>query len=768
VPDGIIFSELHMVSGEQQETSDLVGFATSPVFSLFKRRRGQLFTIVEPSLPGAEQTCRQMIRTIEDEYFRDSSRTVTSSLRQALLLAGETLQAENAKLPPEMQVRVGVTCAALRESEVFVAQIAPGTAFILHDGILKRVFSAPALVPDGGNGVHRSNSQDASLEPPVTFAHSDLSEGDTIVVASGANWKLIPEKQIVDAGKHMDPEMTATDLYGHYLVHARRPTTSLVVIKVSKLPARKRRDVPSRAPERSARTESKAEAHPELPPQLPQPSARPADRRYPDAGRRMPPPAADGGPTGSAVRGSRPAIESRPKQLQPEPPAAPEGRATPWRQRPPIAERGRGPAYPPGPALGPVGKSSIKLKGGWGRSRATRSPVPGLLFKVVLMLAMAAIFVVAGRTAIGMWESWRIGDPVVLLGEAEAKRTQASAEANPSDARAILVESHQLLNRALRARGDESTRQMISTVQSEIDRIDHTVRVSNARVVVDYTAVVDEKWDLARLLIDGNNLYVLDEGMDRIFLYALESNRESLQDPTKHPVLVKRGEKVDGVVVGDLLFLTWMPTGQLRTAPAMFALESGRSIIAHDPKLGLSRIEVTESQRWGNIQAVSGFAGGLYLLDTRQQGVFYYPPTKNGYESQPYMIVDSKSRVDLSKAQDIALDGNLYLLGGDGQVTRFSREGRPLEFDGKLPDGPMKGASRLFANANTRSLYVVDEDAERIVQFSPDGKLQRQFKAEGANVSFNGLRDIFVDEAGRKVYVLAQKSLFVFDLPPLQ
>jgi hypothetical protein len=286
--------------------------------------------------------------------------------------------------------------------------------------------------------------------------------------------------------------------------------------------------------------------------------------------------------------------------------------------------------------------------------------------------------------------------------------------------------------------------------------------------VVDYTAIADEKMDVARLLIEGSTLYVLDEGVDRVFMYELASGGEALQDPSKHPVLVKRGDKVDGGVIGDLLSIAWMPTGQLRTAPAMFTLESGRSLIAHDPKLGLSRIEVMESQRWGNIQAVSGFAGGLYLLDTKQQGVFYYPPTKNGYESQPYAILDSKARIDLSKALDIALDGNLYLLGGSGEIARFSREGRPLEFDGKLPDGPMKGATGLFASPNTRSLYVIDSGAERIVQLSPEGKLQRQFRADGVKVSFQGLRDIFVDEAGRKAYVLAQKSLFVFDLPPVQ
>ena len=241
-----------------------------------------------------------------------------------------------------------------------------------------------------------------------------------------------------------------------------------------------------------------------------------------------------------------------------------------------------------------------------------------------------------------------------------------------------------------------------------------------------------------------------------------------MEEAGQHPVLVRRGDKQDGAVLGDMLFLFWMPAGQLRSSPALFSLEGGRSLVTYDPKVGLSRIEVSESAKWGTVQAASGFAGGLYLLDTKLKQLLYYPPTKNGYESQPYMILDSKSRVDLSKALDMALDGNLYVLEGDGSVKRFSREGRPMEFEGEVPDGPAKGARALFASANTRSLYLLDAQGERVLQFSQDGKLQRQFKAGGKDVSFQNLRDLHVDEVGRKMYLLAQKSLIVFDMPPMQ
>lgn len=768
MPEGLVFAELHMVSGEQQEASDLVGVATSPRFSLFKRRRGQLFTMVDPSLPGAEELCRQVIQTVEDEYFRDSSRTVTASLRDALTAASERLRAENAAASPERQLRIGISCAAVRGNDVYIAQMAPASAFVLHDNAVKRSFAVAGLEVDGVDGTSpAAEALEGILEPRISFAYSPLDEGDVIVLATGANWKLIPEKYIFDAGKHIDPEMAAADLYGHYLAHAQRPTTSLLVVRVLQLPAKKRPH-----PVEPASQPSSSAALPEE--QDPAPRARALEsesqsdlRKVRDWRRGGQVPSRDTTrPAGYPPRVAPASTEPRPWTSQPEPTAEPAKHRPSWSQ--PRAERGRTPLYPPGPPLEPVGKPSVRLRGQRSLGRSGASPLLGWIVKLVLMLALAALFVVVARTAMDYWQSWQLGDPNELLQEAEAKRAQASAETDPSAARALLVESHQILERALRARDDEATRSLVGSVEGEIDRIDRTVRVAEARTIIDYAAVADEQWDVSQLVLDGGNLYVLDEGMDRVFQYALASNGLELQDPSRHPVLVKRGDKLDGGVVGDLLSLTWMPAGQLRTAPAMFALESGRSLVAHDPKVGLSRIEVTESQRWGNIQAINAFGGGLYLLDTKQQGVFYYPPTKNGYESQPYTIVDSKSRVDLSKGVDIALDGNLYVLASDGSIGRFTREGRPLDFDGKLPGGPVKGAKGLFANAGTRSLYVVDEAEQRIVQFSQEGELQRQFKAAGEKVSFEDIRDIFVDEAGRKVYVLAHKSLFVFDLPPVQ
>ncbi|HEX9015628.1 MAG TPA: hypothetical protein VF960_06445, partial [Chloroflexota bacterium] len=236
---GVVFAELHMVAGERQEASNLAGVATSPVLSLFKRRRGQLFTVIDPSRRGADAICSRLIQTLEDEYFRIPSRSITRSFQAAIEAANALLVDENAKLPPERQLRAGLTCAAVRGGDVFVAQVAPSSAFILHKGTVTRIFGPAAMLPNsGGEVAYASDSLGSALEPHVSFGFSPVDAGDLVVLASGPNWKIIPDRYLIEAARQIDPEMAAQALYGSFTAHIRRPTTSMIVIKMADLPAR--------------------------------------------------------------------------------------------------------------------------------------------------------------------------------------------------------------------------------------------------------------------------------------------------------------------------------------------------------------------------------------------------------------------------------------------------------------------------------------------------------------------------------------------------
>lgn len=772
---GVIFAELYMVAGERQDASDLVGIATSPMLSLFRRRRGQLFSVTDPSRPGAEAICRRLIEVVEDEYFRVPSRSITRSLEAAINAANDALRAENAQLPPEMQLRVGICCATVRDGDVFVAQVSPATAFILHNGSVTRVFGPPSLGGENGEGnAYASDALGSRHDPHVNFGFSPIQEGDLVLLASGANWKIIPDKYLLDSARQIDPEMAAQSLYSSFTAHVRRPTTSMVVIKVSDLPTRFKA------------SDSERKVRPMREPVVVD-RVRKADWRGAPGAAVMEASELDAGVSGRGR--TRPATSSRSSRDRADTEPRPTVRAGGSSSRPPAS--GRAQVRRPKPSAGSsiieklrgilpkrekatrvagqrvASKASVKLRKPptmRGERRSKSSP----LTQLILMIALAAAFVFVGNAAIGLWKSWSIGDPQQLLKQAADKQTLAAAADTPATARANLQQAAELINRALQGKDDQSTRAMAASIQANIDKMDAVVRIEKPSTVVDLSAVVQDKGNVIQMAIDGQNLYLLDDGQDRLFKYALTPDGKGVQETGKHPVLLKKGDRVDGKPAGDLLQMTWMPAGQLRTQPGLFVLDSSRSLVMYDDKLGLSRVDVSDTGKWGAIQSIGAFAGGLYLLDTKQKNVYYYSPTKNGYDAPPYVIMDANGRVDLSKVQDIALDGNLYTLEEGGTVRRFSREGRPLDFVGDVPDGKIAGGKALFASASTRSLYVLDSTGERILQFSPEGKFQRQLKADGKDLSFKDARDLFVDEAARRAYVLTKNSLVEFDLPPMQ
>jgi len=83
---------------------------------------------------------------------------------------------------------------------------------------------------------------------------------------------------------------------------------------------------------------------------------------------------------------------------------------------------------------------------------------------------------------------------------------------------------------------------------------------------------------------------------------------------------------------------------------------------------------------------------------------------------------------------DLAIDGFVYLLFSDGSVMKFSG-GQPQPFaqEGLYP--PLENPVGIYASPDADSVFVMDRDGARVVEFSKEGKFVRQYRAslEGEN-----------------------------------
>jgi len=122
---------------------------------------------------------------------------------------------------------------------------------------------------------------------------------------------------------------------------------------------------------------------------------------------------------------------------------------------------------------------------------------------------------------------------------------------------------------------------------------------------------------------------------------------------------------------------------------------------------------------------------------------------------------------DLSKATDMAIDGNVYVTLSDGRLLKFS-EGKPTPFDIRNLGEPLQNPTIVAIDPSVpdSSVYVFDAALKRIVQFRPDGLFVRQFRADSS--AFDGLQDILVDEQANRLYVINQGVLYTVQLPPLR
>jgi hypothetical protein len=174
---------------------------------------------------------------------------------------------------------------------------------------------------------------------------------------------------------------------------------------------------------------------------------------------------------------------------------------------------------------------------------------------------------------------------------------------------------------------------------------------------------------------------------------------------------------------------------------------------------------ITDAAQWGDARAAASFFGNIYVLDASNRQIFKYAATNTGFASQSAPYLPANAKVDLSRAVDLAIDGDVWVLNGNGTVLRF-RSGQPLAFQLSGLDTPLKNPVAIFTRAGVDSLYIADTGNQRIVEFDKNGQFVRQFKprAEDGD-AFAALKALFVNETKRKFYFVSGNAVYLANVP---
>ncbi len=150
------------------------------------------------------------------------------------------------------------------------------------------------------------------------------------------------------------------------------------------------------------------------------------------------------------------------------------------------------------------------------------------------------------------------------------------------------------------------------------------------------------------------------------------------------------------------------------------------------------------------------YNGRLYVLNRNTGQIQRFRKSQNSYISPENWL---KTAADLKKADDISIDGRIYVSFSGGKILRFL-SGNQENFNLDEIDPALAEPLKIKASRQTDNLYVLDSQNKRIVIFNKEGRFDQQYRSD----TFANLRNFSLDETHNSIYILNGASIYKFEL----
>lgn len=346
--------------------------------------------------------------------------------------------------------------------------------------------------------------------------------------------------------------------------------------------------------------------------------------------------------------------------------------------------------------------------------------------------------------------------------EAERARLIASSDRTGTLAawNAVLVLVERCEN--IRA-GDEALAALVREGQETIDLLSAIERRDTVPIAAFPNAA------LTRVILRGEDLYVLDDNNDQVYRVTLASDGLSMLPNSRQPIInMRRGATVGQFTMGDIVDIAWADDGSgLSQGNVLIALDRSGVIVEYSPTFlarGVQRLLGTES--WVNPVRAHIWQGRLYILDTGANQIWRYDPSGGAYPGGPLEYFTGQNRPALDSAVDFAIDpnGRVFILFREGIVTVFrTGEQQPFGFAG-FPDGQgLTEAQAMYFNTNpiSQSIYFASRDTRTIYETSQAGTFFNNYRAFD-EAQFAALSNVVADDNRQVIYALSGNAILAF------
>jgi hypothetical protein len=315
------------------------------------------------------------------------------------------------------------------------------------------------------------------------------------------------------------------------------------------------------------------------------------------------------------------------------------------------------------------------------------------------------------------------------------REAKGVAELNPSRSKQLLPLVQQDLQ-TLEERKVTDSR--IAEVRSEFGEV---LGLATGTKKVQLSEVMD--LGLVRDGMVGNGLG-LSEG--KLIVADKTANRIAIIDPDKKSGKVVAG--ADGV--GEIKWVAGYP--------GKATILSDRGIIDCSLLTTTCSVKISKDTGWGEIADIKMFAGNVYLLDTGNGDIYRYQGNGDAYGNKKSWLADDVARSAIKFAKKLAIDGNVWVVGGDGVLLKFSL-GVKEDITVSGWDKPWGANVLIYTDENAEKLYILDRDNSRLMMIKKTGEYEMQLVSD----KFSNVEDMVIDEVNKKAYLVGGGKLWEAD-----
>ena len=292
--------------------------------------------------------------------------------------------------------------------------------------------------------------------------------------------------------------------------------------------------------------------------------------------------------------------------------------------------------------------------------------------------------------------------------------------------------------------------------QAAVFELDAVFDVAELRTVIEFQGTLTAPMQPSALAVGGGWIWLVEQAGGRLFRIALTFDEEGATPLVEE--LYRSGERYGGAVAQAPAGIAWDEAGE-----RLLLLDAGRTLFAFTPRPDGGAVEpvvlpLRDIAEVGSVQAIAAYSGNLYLLDAAGGEVWRYLPAGAGYDSERTGLLGG---VVIDGAQTLFVDGDVYLLDGEGVLRRFRLgQEQPLLMQGL--DEPPRPAAGVVGEPSRGRLYIGDRGGGRVVVSARGGDFIAQYR----HLAFFDLRALALSGRGGELFVLTGEGVYAFVMLP--